>query len=147
MCIDTIEKSIKSMKRINSDNLKEVASYYRKLSKIKELIEIAMEEPKKVLMENMEVNSPFIFPDHQEKVSLREGAKITEIESEEITKKLLKEGRKEDIIKCATYSQKSLNTLEDGQALIDEFKKEIGVKSNSLIVSKMTKQELKEAGI
>jgi hypothetical protein len=121
---------------VDLENIREVATKYRELHEISELVIAQMEKLEPTLLA---AKVSEFFPELEQKVVFVEGASQSKISNEVMNELLL-----EEIKKAATISQTAL--VDIGKAhLIPKYKVITGQNRNTVKVKEMTKQELKEA--
>lgn len=84
------------------------------------------------------------FPEYELKIEYQAPKPQSHIDAAKLAKKLLKDGRLEELLSVISISAKSLAALTDGEALIEKFKVMDDDTKAGINVKKMTKTELKE---
>lgn len=86
-----------------------------------------------------------LFPEYGLKVEYAAPKSSSYIDAAKLAKQLIRDGRTDDLLKIISITEKSLDDLEDGEALAEKYRKTGEETKENVKVGKMTKAELKES--
>lgn len=140
---ETVERVLNALKgNVTWSNAESVATYYYKLAKIAEEIELRGEEPKRLLLKFGET---IFIPEYHDKVKFQEGRDQTKINAKKLAQFLIENNRVLDLFSVVSVSEKILKEkLDDAEFLIAKFKEITGSTKPSISVTSMTKDEVKK---